>query len=115
MSRGGIAFDEIAKVPGHYIKHIELDDADEVVVGTLIEDTIRNRRLPGEGSIDIPHFLRSVDATGYSGLFGVEVISDAQRALPLDQAAQLTYQAAIAQFSNIGSDRNANQRADRKL
>ncbi len=115
MSRGGIAFDDIAKVPGRYIKHIELDDADEAVIGTLIEDTIRNRRRPGEGSIDIPHFLRSVDATGYAGLFGVEVLSDAQRMLPLDQAAHLTYQAAIAQFNHMGSIGKANHRADGKL
>jgi len=98
LSRGGIAFDAIKTIPAEYIKHIEIDDADEAVVGSLLEDTVRNRRLPGEGSFDVRHFIRCVQATGYRGLYGVEVISDAQRALPLDQAAQRSYQATIAQF-----------------
>jgi sugar phosphate isomerase/epimerase len=102
LSRGGIPFDDIASIPTKYIKHIEIDDADEIAVGTLLEDTVRNRRLPGEGSLDVPHFLRCVKAAGYQGLYGVEVISDAQRALTLDQAAQRSYQATMAQFERSG-------------
>jgi sugar phosphate isomerase/epimerase len=107
LARGGIAYEDIASIPPGYIKHIELDDADEAVVGTLLDDTIRNRRLPGEGSFDVPRFLRCVQATGYRGLYGVEMVSDAHRALALDQAAQLSYRAAMAQFDKIGGARKA--------
>jgi sugar phosphate isomerase/epimerase len=101
MARGGIPFDDIAAVPAAYLKHMEIDDADETVSGSLLEDTIRNRRLPGEGSFDVPHFLRSVKATGYSGMYGVEVVSDANRALDLDQAAQRSYEATMKQFERV--------------
>jgi sugar phosphate isomerase/epimerase len=107
LARGGIAYEDIASIPPEYIKHIELDDADEAVVGTLLDDTIRNRKLPGEGSFDVPRFLRCVNATGYQGLYGVEMVSDAHRALALDQAAQLSYRAAMAQFDKIGGARKA--------
>jgi sugar phosphate isomerase/epimerase len=103
MVRGGIAFDEVAEIPVRYLKHVELDDADETVVGSLFEDTVQRRRLPGDGSFDLPHFLRCVQATGYDGLYGVEILSDDHRALALDQAAQLSFQAAMAQFGRLDS------------
>ncbi len=104
LSRGGIPYDEIVAIPAAYLKHIELDDADLSVSGSLLEDTVRNRRLPGEGSFDVPHFLRCVKATGYRGLYGVEVISDAHRTLDPDQAAQRSFAATMQQFARIGED-----------
>lgn len=96
LARGGIPYEDIASIPAGFIKHVELDDGDATVVGTLLEDTVRNRRLPGEGSFDVPRFLRCIRATGYSGLYGVEVISDLQRTLRADQAATRTFNAAAA-------------------
>ena len=49
MARGGIDYGEIAAIPQRFISSIELDDADEKVVGSLWEDTIHQRRLAGEG------------------------------------------------------------------
>jgi sugar phosphate isomerase/epimerase len=103
LSRGGIPYDDITRFPVAFRKHIEIDDADEVVAGTLFEDTIRNRRLPGEGSFDVPHFLECVHSTGYQGLYGVEILSDAHRALTVDQAAQRSYDATMKQFERVGT------------
>jgi sugar phosphate isomerase/epimerase len=98
LARGGFPYEDIGTIPAKLIKHIELDDAERVVVGTLLEDTTKNRLLPGQGSFDVRRFIRCVQATGYRGLYGVEIVSDAQRALPLDQAAELSLQAARSQF-----------------
>jgi sugar phosphate isomerase/epimerase len=103
MARGGIPFDQIASIPARHLKHIEIDDADEAIVGTLLEDTIRNRRLPGEGSFDIPTFLTSVMRTGYQGFYGVEILSDEHRLLPPDEAARRSFDATMAQFTGISA------------
>jgi hypothetical protein len=34
----------------------------------------------------------------WQGLYGVEIVSDAQRAMPLEEAAALSFQAASRQF-----------------
>jgi sugar phosphate isomerase/epimerase len=99
LARAGFQYEDIASIPPQFIKHIELDDADEKIVGTLFEDTINNRLLPGEGSFDVRRFIRCVQATGYRGLYGVEILSHAHRALPLDEAAERSLRAARSQFA----------------
>jgi sugar phosphate isomerase/epimerase len=98
LARGGFPYEDIATIPPQFIKHVELDDADSAVVGTLLEDTTKNRLLPGQGSFDVRRFIRCVQAAGYQGLYGVEIVSDAQRALPLEHAAELSLRAARRQF-----------------
>jgi sugar phosphate isomerase/epimerase len=98
LARGGIPYEDIGTIPSEYIKHIELDDADAATVGSLLEDTTRRRRLPGEGSLDVRRFLRCVQRIGYQGLYGVEIVSDAQRAMPFEAAATLSFQAVSRQF-----------------
>ncbi|MFF7655872.1 sugar phosphate isomerase/epimerase family protein [Streptomyces sp. NPDC007983] len=92
--RAGTAPAELAKVPGSRIVGVELDDADEQVVGTLFEDTVRRRRLCGEGSFDLPGIITALRSTGWSGPWGVEILSDTHRALPVSQAAEAAYRTA---------------------
>lgn len=66
-----------------------------------MEDTLLRRRLPGEGDFDIPAFLRAVADTGYDGLYGVEILSDAQRAMLPAEAAQRSFDATMAQFARL--------------
>ena len=86
-------------MPLHRIVGVELDDADEHVVGTLFEDTVHRRRYCGEGSFDLPGMVAALRATGWNGPWGVEILSDEHRALPvrdaLDRAAR-TARAVIA-------------------
>lgn len=105
LTRGKIPFEDIATIPPRYIKHIELDDADAVQVGTIFEDTIRRRKLPGEGDFDIPGFLGAVQATGYDGFYGVEILSDAHRLLPLDEASTRSFEATLKQFEKFENTR----------
>ena len=49
MARGGIDYREINQIPERFIGSIELDDANRQVLGSLWDDTVHRRRLPGEG------------------------------------------------------------------
>jgi sugar phosphate isomerase/epimerase len=78
------------------VVQVELDDADPEVVGTLFEDTRDHRRYPGEGSFDLTGFVEVVRGTGFTGPWGVEILSDAHRALPLDVGLARARDAALA-------------------
>src|SRR5262249_25115052 len=74
IGRGGIAYEAVARVPSRFIGWVELDDADGTVVGSLWDDTIYRRKLPGEGVLDAPAFIKAIQATGYQAAWGVEII-----------------------------------------
>jgi sugar phosphate isomerase/epimerase len=101
MGRGGIPYSEVSSMPGRFLGHVELSDAAPKPVGKLIEDTVNHRRLCGEGSFDVPAFLRAIKATGYDGPFGIEIISDEQRNRPLKEAVDRSFATAMAQFAGI--------------
>lgn len=107
MNRGGIPYADFARIPAEYIRHIELDDADAVQVGTIIEDTILRRKLPGEGDFDVPSFLAHIADTGYAGLYGVEVLSDEMRSLSPAEAARRSYDATMRAFARVPEARRA--------
>jgi sugar phosphate isomerase/epimerase len=85
--RGAADDDLIRALPADRIVAIQFDDADPDVVGTLLDDTLHRRRLPGEGSFDLVRFLRVLAETGTTAPIGVEVISDDLAALPPVEAA----------------------------
>lgn len=99
ISRGGMDYSEIRKIPPQFIKSIELDDAAKDVVGTLWEDTIHQRRLCGEGCFNPPAFIAEVQAKGYRGPYGVEILSETYRKLPLDVMAKRSFDTTMAQFN----------------
>jgi sugar phosphate isomerase/epimerase len=108
VHRGGTSYAELERIlPAEYLFIVELDDADEQVVGTLWEDTVNSRRLPGEGVFDVPAFVAAVHRAGYRGHWGVEIISEQHRALPvreaLTRARTATLQALEAAESLVAS------------
>ncbi|MNN48544.1 Inosose isomerase [compost metagenome] len=101
VARGGMSFDEIAKIPLELIKSIELDDANHAIVETLFNDSTHHRKLCGEGQLDVPGFIQQVVNVGYDGPWGVELISAELRKLPLEVAAKRAFDTTIAQFEGI--------------
>ena len=98
LVRGGMDYSEIAKIPAKFFKGIELDDADEKIVGTLFEDTRFSRRLCGQGSFDIPRFLKEAKAAGFDApYYGVEIISESFRKQSLDVMARTSFETAMDQ------------------
>lgn len=98
MARGGIDYNDIKTIPLRFISSIELDDADDEVVGSLWNDTIHCRRLPGEGKLNPRAFIAAVQSTGYRGPWGVEILSETFRKLPLADMAKRSFETTMAQF-----------------
>ncbi len=96
--RGGTSYEEVSALPGERIFSVELNDGSLSPVGPMLEDTIRRRRFCGEGAFDVPAFITAVQATGYRGYYGVEVLSDEHRAMPLDIVSERAFSTAIRQF-----------------
>lgn len=101
VARGGMSYDEIAKIPARFLKGVELDDADPQVVGTLFEDTRFSRRLCGEGCFNVPAFIDAVLAAGFDApYYGVEIISKSFRLQSLDVMARSSFDTAMRQFAH---------------
>jgi sugar phosphate isomerase/epimerase len=97
--RGGIAFDEIATLPPSMIKFVEINDAAAAQQGSLWDDTLFHRLFPGEGSFDCPGFIDAIERAGFRGFYGVEILSQTYRKLPLREQAEQSFAAAMAQFA----------------
>jgi sugar phosphate isomerase/epimerase len=99
--RGGIDFAKIKSLPATMINSVELDDAAAEPKGSLWEDTLFHRLYPGEGSFDCPTFIKAVEQAGFRGVYGVEVINQAYRKLPLREQAERSFKGAMAQFAKL--------------
>ncbi|MFE5036718.1 sugar phosphate isomerase/epimerase family protein [Streptomyces sp. NPDC056683] len=92
---------ELAEVPGSRIVGVELNDADSTVVGSLFEDTVRRRRLCGEGSFDLSGIIAALRTAGWHGPWGVEILSDAHRDLSVRDAADAAYRTAVTVLGSV--------------
>jgi len=100
--RGAADEGALTRVPPDRYVAIALNDADARVVGSLVEDTTRRRRLPGEGAFDLIGFLRALDAHGVEAPLVVEILSDEQNLRPVDEAAQVALAATRALLARAG-------------
>ena len=96
--RAGTPPAELAAVPLRHIVGVELNDADADQVGTLFEDTVNRRRLCGEGAFDLQGCIRALRAAGWTGPWGVEILSEAFRRLPVGEAVAAAFATARAQL-----------------
>lgn len=96
--RSGASYEDILRVPARYILAAELDDAELALHGDMAEDTMRHRKLCGEGEFDVPAFIDAMTRAGYRGPYGVEILSDELRRLPVAEAARRSFETARAQF-----------------
>ena len=93
---------DLASVPLHRIVGVELNDADPQVVGTLFEDTVHRRRYCGEGSFDLTGIITALRAAGWSGPWGVEILSAEHRSLPVRDALARAADSARRQLELAG-------------
>ena len=100
--RGAADPQQILTIPPDRIAAVQIDDADAEVRGSLLDDTLHHRRLPGRGSFDLEGFVRLLDEHGVSRPWSVEVISDEMHSL---DAADTAQQAAAATVSLLRSAR----------
>ncbi|MDQ4491200.1 sugar phosphate isomerase/epimerase family protein [Sinomonas sp. ASV486] len=65
---------------------VELNDAHNEIQGTLFEDTRDHRCYLGQGDQDVAGFIRTMQDIGFKGPWGVEILSEEHRALPVQTA-----------------------------
>jgi sugar phosphate isomerase/epimerase len=94
----GIPYKEISQIPTKYITSVELDDGTFQAPWSLHEDTVNHRRFCGEGEFDIHGFIRTVEQIGYDGPWGIEVLSEELRKLPLEELTTRSFSTTIKQF-----------------
>jgi sugar phosphate isomerase/epimerase len=97
--RGTADSTQVRSIPADRFFVIQFDDADAEQVGGPLEDTTRRRRLPGQGSFDLTAFIRMLDEMEVNAPISVEILSDEQRARPLDEAARLAHDTTRAVFN----------------
>lgn len=98
MGRGGVDMESLDQIPGDLIIGVELDDADIEQRGSLMDDTMTHRRFPGEGGLEPWRLIAAVLRAGYKGPYGIEVISDDQRKMPVKDVARKAIETSRAQF-----------------
>jgi sugar phosphate isomerase/epimerase len=98
MAKLGIAPDDLRRIPPQYLTWVELSDGQFENMEDPIDEVVNHRQLPGEGEFDIPGYVEACRAVGYEGPWGVEVLSEELRNLPIEEEFQRAYETTIAQF-----------------
>ena len=82
---------------------IELSDGQFEDMEDTLDEVVNRRRLPGEGEFDIKGYVRVALDMGYSEPWGVEVLSEDLRALPIDEMFRRAYESAAAQVEPVAA------------
>lgn len=98
MAKLGIPPDELKRIPPQFLTWVELSDGQFENMDDPIDEVVNHRHLPGEGEFDIPGYVEACRAVGYEGPWGVEVLSEELRKLPIEEEFQRAYETTIAQF-----------------
>lgn len=89
----------LARIPADRIGEVQLADADEALHGgSLTEDLLRFRKLPGDGSFPLRELVATLRTRGAIRSIGPEIFADAMDALPASEAGRLCG-AALDTFS----------------
>lgn len=102
IARAHTPIADLAAVPLERIIGVELNDADEQVVGTLFEDTVHRRRYCGDGVFDLAGMIAALRTAGWTGPWGVEILSVEHRSLPVDQALRRAAESAHKVLDGTG-------------
>jgi len=94
----GIRYEEVFRAPLEYVVGVELNDGTLHAPWSLHEDTINHRRFCGEGEFDVRGFVQGMLQAGYTGPWGIEVLSAELRTRPLDELTERAFRTTMAQF-----------------
>jgi len=95
LAKMGVPWAEVQQVPVKWIVGVELNDGTFVAPWSLHEDTINHRRFCGEGEFDVKGFVESIRETGYAGPWGIEVLSEELRRMPLQEATSQAFKTTM--------------------
>jgi sugar phosphate isomerase/epimerase len=101
LERGPSTLADLAQVPGDKVFVVELNDAPAPQSTDLFHDTIHHRVNCGSGTFDVKGFVKTLREIGFTGPWGVEIISDAQRRGPLQEALVEAHRTTMALFESL--------------
>jgi sugar phosphate isomerase/epimerase len=93
MGKLGILPGDLRRVPSRQLAWVELSDGLYENLPDLIDETVNHRRLPGEGEFPIRDYVAVCREVGYDGPWGIEVLSEELRNLPIEQIFDRSYEA----------------------
>ena len=99
MAKLGIEPDDLRRIPTELLAWVELSDGRYENMPDLVDETVNHRALPGEGEFPIRDYVAVCRELGYGGPWGVEVLSDELRNLPIDRIFERAYETSSAQLA----------------
>jgi sugar phosphate isomerase/epimerase len=104
LERGPSTLSDLAEIPGDKVFVVELSDAPAPQSTDLFRDTIDHRVLCGSGTFDVVGFVETLQQIGFPGPWGVEIISEAHRRRPRDEALADAHRTTMALFERLPVD-----------
>jgi len=99
MAKLGIEPDDLRRVPTRFLGWVELSDGRFENMPDLVDETVNHRKLPGEGEFPIRDYVAVCREIGYEGPWGVEVLSEELRNLPVEQIFERAYETSSAELA----------------
>ncbi len=102
MVKLNIPYDAVASFPARYRLGMEINDgfSREHSMPDMVEETTQHRQLCGEGEFDIKGFVTRIQAAGWTGPWGIEVLNKKLRQEDIHTLAPKVYRTTIAQFAS---------------
>jgi sugar phosphate isomerase/epimerase len=94
----GMTYDEIRSIPLKHLTNVELNDG--TLPGSKNHDPF-NRTFCGEGEYDIKGFINCLMGMGYTGPWGVEIISEKLALLPVKEMSTRAFSSTMVQFDEL--------------
>ena len=101
LERGPSTLADLAEIPGDKVFVVELNDAPEPQSPDLFLDTIHHRVLCGSGTFDLPGLTKTLQQIGFTGPWGVEILSEAHRRRPLEEALVDAHRTTMMLFDSL--------------
>jgi sugar phosphate isomerase/epimerase len=94
LGKLGLSPEDLRAVPARFLTYVEMSDGTVANMPDHVEETTKHRRLPGEGEFDVRGYAAVLRDMGYGGPWGVEVLSEELRALPMPEMFERTVRSA---------------------
>ncbi len=95
-ARTGTRTQDLLRVPGALVLAVQVDDGPAEAEANLMDASLHDRLLPGEGAFDLVGYLRALRTIGARAPIGIEVFSDDLHARGAAAAARLAADATRA-------------------
>ena len=91
--------DDLRRIPPRFLSWVELSDGPFEYAEDRLDEVINRRQLPGEGEFPIAEYVTVCRELGYDGPWGVEILSEELRSLPIVQIFDRAYETTSAQLA----------------